>query len=462
MRTALQALMFFPRGGSAHVVRHLALALPGSGWSTRVIAGSLGAPGAPGHAPSFFGEEVDLVAVPYDDALRAAVPVLASPPMHPSFEDREGAPDPVMAGLDDAVAEHLAAEWTRILAAPGVLGEVELAHLHHLTPVHEAVARLRPDVPVVTHIHGTELLMLDEAERGAEWAHAVAWRARMRRWAAGSARVIASSAPAADDVERLLGVDPARVVVVPNGVDLSVFAPRRAPPPERHALFRRWLCEEPRGWSPARPRPGGVRYTPGEIAPLLHPDAVVVLYMGRFTAVKRAALLVRAHARAREELGHPLPLVLAGGAAGEWEGEHPADAAARSPWGSEVFLAGWRSHGELAEALACADVMAVPSVAERFGQVYVEAMAMEVPVIACRAAAPPTFIDDDPASPERCGWLVAPDDEEDLARALVAAARDPAERALRGVNGRARARERFSLATVARAVADVYAAAASG
>ena len=103
--------------------------------------------------------------------------------------------------------------------------------------------------------------------------------------------------------------------------------------------------------------------------------------------------------------------------------------------------------------------MAVPSVAERFGQVYVEAMAMSVPVIACRVAAPPTYIDDEPSSPDRCGWLVPPDDEEALARALVAAASDPVERAIRGANGRRRARERFSWDQVAGAVADVYAAA---
>jgi glycosyltransferase involved in cell wall biosynthesis len=461
-RTALQGLIFFPRGGSAQVVRHLARALPAAGWHTRVVAGSLGGPAEPGNARAFFGAGVDLVAVPYDRAVTAPVPVMASPPMHPSFEDRPGAPDPVAAGLDAAAAEHLATEWTRILGAPGVLAGVEVAHLHHLTPLHEAMGRLRPGLPVVTHVHGTELLMLDEAARGAPWPHAARWRERMRGWAAGSTRVIASSGPAAREAERVLGLDPARVVVVPNGIDLSVFAPRRAGAREREALFRRWLCDEPRGWSPARPRPGGVRYAPADLAPLLAPGATVVLFMGRFTAVKRASLLVRAHARAREELGRPLPLVVAGGSAGEWEGEHPANAAARSPWGGEVFLAGWRSHRELAEVLACADLMAVPSVAERFGQVYVEAMAAGVPVVACRAAAPPTFVDDDPSSPDRCGWLVEPDDEEDLARVLLEAARDPAERAERGRNGVRRARERFSIETVARAVAEVYATAAAG
>ena len=68
--------------------------------------------------------------------------------------------------------------------------------------------------------------------------------------------------------------------------------------------------------------------------------------------------------------------MLWGGAPGEWEDEHPADAAAASPWGDEVFLAGWHDHAALPGALASADVLAGPSATERFGLVYVEAMAM--------------------------------------------------------------------------------------
>ena len=454
--------MFFPRGGSAQVVRYLARDLVRAGWSTRIVAGSLGGPDEPGNARAFFGPGADLVAVPYDEAVLAPDPMLASPPMHPSYEDRPSAPDRVLASLDDRTARHLVDEWSRLLARPGVLEGVEVAHLHHLTPVHDAVARLRPAMPVVTHLHGTELLMLDEADRGASWAHEPAWRARMRRWAQGSARVIVSSEPSRVDAQNLLGIDPGRVAVVPNGVDLGLFRGPPATAARREALLRRWLCEEPRGWSPQSPRPGGVRYAPEALAPLLDPAAVTLLYVGRFTAVKRTALLVRAHARARETLGAPLPLVIVGGAPGEWEGEHPADAAARSPWGHEVFLAGWRSHAELADVLACGDVLAVPSVAERFGQVYVEAMAMGLPVIACRAGAPPTYIDDDPGSPERCGWLVPPDDEEALAGALVTAASDPGERAVRGANGRERARARFSWEGIALTVAAVYEEAAPG
>jgi glycosyltransferase involved in cell wall biosynthesis len=459
LRKVLQVLSFFPRGGSAQVVRYLARAIVGADWSTRIVAGSLGGPDDPGNARAFFGSDADLVVVPYDDAVRAADPSLASPPMHPSYEDRPGAPDRILAGLDARAARHLVDEWTRILDAPGVLDGVELAHLHHLTPVHEAIARLRPELPVVTHLHGTELLMLDEADHGAVWPHEVEWRQRMRGWAQRSSRVIVSSDPSRQDAERLLGIDPARMVVVPNGVDLRLFSGPPATAGQREDLFRRWLCDAPRGWSSRDARPGSVRYSSADIAPLLDPQAVIALYVGRFTAVKRTALLVRAHAIAREGLGRPLPLLFAGGSPGEWEGEHPADAAARSPWGHEIFFAGWRSHAELAQLLARGDFLAVPSVAERFGQVYVEAMAMGLPVIACDVAAPPTYIDGDPRSPRRSGWLVPPDDEQALAHALVAAASHRDERALRGENGRHLVRKRFSWDHIALSVADVYAAA---
>jgi glycosyltransferase involved in cell wall biosynthesis len=367
-----------------------------------------------------------------------------------------------MAGLDDRVAHHLVDEWTRILGADGVLDGVDVVHLHHLTPAHAALQRLRPDLPFVTHLHGTELLMLDEAARGEAPAHIAEWRARMRHWVGRSARVIVSSDPALEDARRLLGVDPERIEVVPNGVDVDLFGRPHASAPECHALLERWLHDAPRGWSPARPHPGDVRYPRDALAPLCAPDAVTVAYVGRFTAVKRADLLVRAHARARARLGHPLPLVVAGGAPREWEGEHPADTAARSPYGHEVFFAGWRSHAELADLLRCVDVMAVPSVAERFGQVYVEAMAAGVPPIACRAAAPATFIDDDPRSPRRCGWLVPPDDEGALADALVEAASGAAERRLRGENGRLLARERYSWSRIAGEVTGIYSAVAAG
>ena len=112
-----------------------------------------------------------------------------------------------------------------------------------------------------------------------------------------------------------------------------------------------------------------------------------LLYVGRFTAVKRVGLLIEAYARARLAFEHPAPLVIVGGYPGEWEGEHPADTIART--GAEgVFLAGWHGHDELPGFLNASDVVVLPSVREQFGQVLVEGMACGLPAIAVDAHGP--------------------------------------------------------------------------
>ena len=68
----------------------------------------------------------------------------------------------------------------------------------------------------------------------------------------------------------------------------------------------------------------------------------------------------------------------------------------------------------------CADVFVAPSVDEPFGQVYLEAMACGLPVIATDSGGPRSFVNTDPARPN--GWLVTPDNETELADAIVEAA----------------------------------------
>src|SRR5690349_380286 len=142
--------MFFPRGGSAQVARALAEELPAHGWDVTILSGSLGRGGV-GDAERFYaGLDVHAVDFTTGDA-----------PMHPSYEDRPGAPDPVFAAVGDAEYEAHVDAWARALAGADAAG-CDVLHLHHLTPLHEAAVRVAPGVPVVTHLHGTELLMLEE------------------------------------------------------------------------------------------------------------------------------------------------------------------------------------------------------------------------------------------------------------------------------------------------------------
>src|SRR4051794_12678532 len=120
------ALMFFPRGGSSQVARYLARSLPDWGWQTTLAAGSLGAPGEPSHAETFFSG-LDVRPLVYDSALAAADPLAADPPFHPSFEDRPGAPDRVFAQLGDVAFERQVTAWRRHLAEAGA-ADADLLH----------------------------------------------------------------------------------------------------------------------------------------------------------------------------------------------------------------------------------------------------------------------------------------------------------------------------------------------
>lgn len=450
---ALMALMFFPRGGSSQVARYVALSLPGAGWDVTLVAGSLGAEGEASNALTFFRGVEDVRAVDYTEARDAPDPLRAEVPFQPSFEDRADAPDRVFASVDDAAYERLVSTWERVLADAGA-GEADVLHLHHLTPMNEAAARAFPDVPVIGHLHGTEVLMLNAIDDGppAGWEHAAKWAERLRRWARGCDRLLVLSPDAVERVPDLLGVDPGRVVWAPNGFEPESFDRRPLAGERRRALWRRWLVEQPLGWD-ASGEPGSVRYSEDDLEALA---GTVLLYVGRFTEVKRIPLLIRAFASAQQRVGERAALVLLGGYPGEWEGAHPLDVV-RETGANDVFLAGWRGHDDLPDGLNAADCVVLPSVHEQFGQVLVEGMACGLPCVAVDAHGPATIVDDG-----ETGWLVPPDDEDAMADALVQVVADADERRRRGEAAYRVARERYSWPSLVEALAAVYSEVSAG
>jgi glycosyltransferase involved in cell wall biosynthesis len=436
----VSGLFFFPRGGSAQVARGLGRALGQAGWEVTLAVGSLGRPRELTHAPTFFADP-DLVVVDYSLGGDRCVP------FQPSYEDRPGAPDRVFAAIDDGAYERLVEVWVDALDRAGA-ARAGLLHLHHLTPANEAAGRAFPAVPVVGQLHGTELAMLRAIEAGAPagWEFAERWGQRMRAWAQACVRLIVPPA-GGGDVARLLGVPRGAIVELPSGVELDLFRRRPLERGQRLAHWRRWLVEQPLGWDESGV-PGSVAYSEAELWPFQEAEAIL-LYVGRYTAVKRLPLLIRAHAEALPRLGRPLPLVLVGGSPGEWEGEHPL-VAARAAGDDQVFLAGWRSHQELPQALNAADLLVLPSVAEAFGLVLVEAMACGLPVIAADAHGPAQIV------APGTGWLVPADDQHALSEALVVAASDPQERGRRGTRAHERSRSGYGWPVIAARIADVY------
>jgi glycosyltransferase involved in cell wall biosynthesis len=394
-------LFFFPRGGSAYVARSLAGALPRTGWDVTVLAGTR---------------------PPHGDAARfyAGLDIRVVDGTDISYED---SPDRIFASLDDVEAEEQAAACSRALQSAGA-ADADVLHLHHLTPLNEAAGRAAPGVPVIGHLHGTELLMLEAIERDPRrWPHGEAWAERMRGWAAACERVIMPTESQIERAERLLPIEPERFVVVANGFDPELFFPRAV---DRAAVWRRVL---------------------GEGAP---GDEPVLLYVGRFTEVKRVPLLIEAYARARAGFVRRAPLVLAGGFPDEFEGEHPLDAIRRVGV-EDVHLTGWREHRELPDLLSASAAILLPSVREQFGQSLVEGMACGLPAIAVDAYGPAEIV-----THGETGWLVEPDDVTSLANVLVEAVNRPAERLRRGAAARADVAERFGWPALAEQVADLY------
>ena len=212
-------LLFYPRGGSALVAGYLSRALVARGWHVTLACGSLGAEGALGNAATFFAG-IDTVPAAYDDAVarwrRGEDPMEAPFPMHPSYEEREGAPDRSFPRVSPEQGERIVAAWAKLIAGSADLRRARIFHLHHLTPIHEATASVLPDAPIVTHLHGTELKMLDAIARGEPGAgqgpHARWWAERMAEAARRADATIVISPHQRDEANGCWDSTPARCV----------------------------------------------------------------------------------------------------------------------------------------------------------------------------------------------------------------------------------------------------------
>lgn len=493
-------LLFYPRGGSAQVVRYLRRELRARGWAVPLVVGSLGPRGAQTNASTFFGDD-QLSVMDYTAAVRdftrCADPIAAAAPLHPSYEDRTGVPDRIFTAVSPALADHLTTSW-RVLLEESDLGETDIFHLHHLTPQYAAVAQLWPDTPIIGHLHGTELKMIEhiiarrevarllgfdlantagiesqENSRAAirmspeqreifrttnwqQWRYGDFWEARLREYARHCCRLVVISPHDRDLVGALLGIGIEHIEWVPNGVDTLVFARRTMSTSAKLALLRHWLVEDPQGWDESGV-PGSIRYADEDLRSFVDRDTgemqPVLLYVGRYLDFKRVPLLIRAYQRARPLFDRPAPLLIWGGSPGEWEGMHPHTAAnAGNPNG--IFFVGWRGHEDLPYGLNCVDIMVAPSHSEPFGQVYLEAMAAGVPVIASRSGGPLSFVNVDPHHPN--GWLFPPDDLDALTATLVEVVNNPDARRERGEDAYTQIRRDFSWTALAGRFEEVY------
>jgi glycosyltransferase involved in cell wall biosynthesis len=114
-----------------------------------------------------------------------------------------------------------------------------------------------------------------------------------------------------------------------------------------------------------------------------------------------------------------------------------------------VWFTGQR--GDVPELMAASDIYAMPSQFEPFGLVYLEAMSMELPVVALNSGGTPEVVED-----RSDGLLSEPDDVQALAANLLTCVDEPQRRAQMGRHGRHTAETKFTIERLARDCEAVY------
>jgi glycogen synthase len=242
----------------------------------------------------------------------------------------------------------------------------------------------------------------------------------VRRCAAAADAVLATDRALVAPVRHHLGVDEARVAIVPNAVDLEALDRERLAAVAETASVRARLD--------------------------LRPDERVLVSVGRLEANKGFHVL--AEALGRLPAGPRWRWVLIG------DGPYRASIEAAiqaAGLGSRVLLAGRVGDRELSGWYAAADLFVHPTLYEGSSLVTLEAMAAGRAVVATRAGGLP-----DKVVPGETGWLVEPGSAPALAEAVAAALADDDRRTRFGAAGRALVERDFAWPAVAAQLEALY------
>jgi starch synthase len=318
------------------------------------------------------------------------------------------------------------------LAMAADCGGADVVHSHTwYANLAGHLASLLHDVPHVISAHSLEPLRPWKAEQLGGGYAVSSWAERTAYL--GAATVIAVSAGMRADILRSYPqVDPAKVVVVHNGIELDG-----------------WVRDE---------NPDAVR------ALGIDPDRPSVVFVGRITRQKGLPYLLRA----ARLLPPEVQLVLCAGAPdtpeimAEVSGLTEQLATERT---GVVWIERMLPRTELCQVLSAATTFVCPSVYEPLGIVNLEAMACEAAVVGTATGGIPEVVDDGvtgrlvpieqvtdgtgtPTDPER---FVA-----DLAATLTEVTSDPAKAREYGRAGRKRAEQHFSWDAIGDRTVEVY------
>ncbi|MHB1064489.1 MAG: glycogen synthase [Georgenia sp.] len=318
------------------------------------------------------------------------------------------------------------------------LAGTDLVHSHTwYVNLAGTLGSLINDVPHVLSAHSLEPLRPWKAEQLGGGYALSSWAERTAYETA--AGVIAVSGGMREDIMRSYDIDPAKVHVVHNGIDLE-------------------------GWH--RPRTAEERDAAADTLARLGIDHTrpTVVFVGRITRQKGLSHLLRAV----EQLPRDVQLVLCAGApdtpeiAAEVTGlvEGLQDTRDGVIWIEEML-----PRPDLVAVLDAGTTFVCPSVYEPLGIVNLEAMAVNLPVVGTATGGIPEVVDDGvtgtlvPIEQATDGTGTPLDPvafEHDLAEALTAMVTDPTRAAAMGDAARRRVEDHFSWDTVAERTLAVY------
>ncbi|HEY0215146.1 MAG TPA: glycogen synthase [Cellulomonas sp.] len=293
-------------------------------------------------------------------------------------------------------------------------------------------------VPHVVSAHSLEPLRPWKAEQLGGGYALSSW-AEKTAFEAADAVIAVSAGMRADILRCYPAIDPARVHVVHNGIDLTGW--RRPETPEEQARAR-----------------------VDAVANGIDPDRPAVVFVGRITRQKGLPYLLRA----AEALPPEVQLVLCAGAPDTPEILAEVTTLVdqlRTRRDGVVWIDRMLPRDELVSVLSVCTVFACPSVYEPLGIVNLEAMAVGLPVVGTATGGIPEVVDAGVT-----GWLVpieqvqdgtgTPVDPDafvaDLGAALVEAVADTERAAAWGRAARTRVEDHFSWDAVADRTLAVY------
>ena len=293
-------------------------------------------------------------------------------------------------------------------------------------------------IPHVISAHSLEPLRPWKREQLGGGYEVSSWVERTAYEAADG--IVAVSFAMKDDILRCYPkIDPDRVRVIHNGIDLSGWNAPKAD--EEIAAAREYFASYG-----------------------LDPDKPTIMFVGRITRQKGVPGLLRAIAKLPPEI----QVVLCAGAPDTPEIAAETEALVedlQSRRTGIVWISDFLSRGKIIRLLSCSTAFVTPSIYEPLGIVNLEAMAVGLPVVGTKTGGIPDCIEDGVTGTlvpieqldDGTGTPVHPEAfEADLASALEAVCADPEKARKMGAAGRKRVEEHFSWESIALKTMDFY------